>query len=143
MAFEILGYRMGLTGRLHPAILPATLIGLLLIAGLGTGRGLFMKRGELNELISQNAFCDDHGPDVPPITMMTSVIAIAIFATGTRYLGVPLTVFVAVLACLASSRTSSRARRMVISAGLALLVTLIFIVVLRLPLPVLPGGRFW
>ena len=143
MGPEVLGYRLGLTGRLHPALVPAALIGLLLIAGLAITRGSVMKQSEFSQLASQDALCDDQWPDIPPLTILASVIAIGIIAIGTHYLGVPLTVFVAVIVCLTHSRTLSRVRRIVIAAGLAFLVTVIFIVVLRLPLPIGPGGRFW
>jgi hypothetical protein len=117
-----------LSGRLHPASTPAAFAALAL---LSAGVALWRRDGA-------TPVC----PREQPATrrgMVAAVLAIAILALGTRSLGLPAAVFAAGAAAALGVRGVGVIRAALIGAGLSVLAALLFIVLLRQPLPLLPA----
>jgi uncharacterized membrane protein len=130
LGWTALGLPPPLTGRLHPGMVPAALALLALVALLV---GLLRARRVQPE------------PDCLPTpapslrAMVAAVAAVVVLALGTHALGVLPAVFIASALAALGARGVSPARAALIGAGLAVLAAVAFVVLLRQPLPLLPG----
>jgi hypothetical protein len=143
MANEAMGYRPGLTGRLHHGLVPGILVGVLVLSGLGILLAKDSGSGGEPSDHAMMALCPEDDRAVSARIILSCLFSIGVFAALARPLGVPATVFLAVLASTGSVAGMFGVRRLAIAGGIAALSTGIFVILLRLPLPVLPGGRFW
>lgn len=144
VATEAMTYRLGLTGRLHPALVPTVLFGILVLSGLG-----ILHRRHRNSAsagpeqeVSLSLCIEDRRP-VSARIILACLLSIAILAVCTRSLGVPVSVFMATLMCLSGIAGVSVLRRLLIASAIAAFASGLFVILLRLPLPILPGGIFW
>lgn len=129
LLFDSVDLPKQLSGRLHPGVVPGflALIGLVAIAS--------SLRGEKRR-----------NPDLPCIPtqsirtrpVATAVVAVFIMALGTRDLGVLPTVAAAGAVTAWGVAGTSPGRAAAIGGGLALVCALVFVLLLRQPLPLLP-----
>jgi hypothetical protein len=136
-------YRIGLTGRLHPALVPIGLVGSLALAALNIvrRRGIRAERGLEDE--ATMALHDGERSPVTGRSILTCLLSIGILGALTGALGLAVTVFLAAFTCTLGIVGVPARRRIMIAGGIAIVASAIFIVLLRLPLPILPGGTFW
>jgi hypothetical protein len=140
---EASAYRIGLTGRLHPALVPIGLVGILALAGLYIvrRRGSRAEQAPGDEAIM--ALQNGERSLVTGRSILTCLLSIGILGILTGKLGLAVTVFLAAFTCTLGIAGVPARRRIMIAGGIAVLASSIFIGLLRLPLPVLPGGTFW
>ena len=127
LAFAItsLSYELGTPLRMGPGYFPLALGGILVFLGL-----LIAGKGFIPSSSAEGRF-----GSVPWRALCLIVVAVLFFGLTVRGLGlVPATAVTALLAALASSRTSILAA-VAIAAGLTVLCVLIFVVALQLRLP--------
>jgi hypothetical protein len=140
---EASAYRIGLTGRLHPALVPIGLVGILALAGLYIVR----QRGSRAEHEpGDEAIMVLHDRERSPVTgrsIQACLLSIGILGVLTGTLGLAVTVFLAAFTCTLGIAGVPARRRIMIAGGIAVAASAIFIGLLRLPLPILPGGTFW
>jgi hypothetical protein len=144
VVIEATTYRLGLTGRLHPAQVPMVLVGILVLSGIG-----ILHRGrrdsasaEPEQDVSLSLCIEDRRP-VSVRIILACLLSIIILAVCTRSLGVPVSVFTATLMCLFGIAGVSVLRGLLIASAIAAFASGIFVILLRLPLPILPGGILW
>lgn len=75
-------------------------------------------------------------------SILTCLLSIGILGTLTGALGLAVSVFLAAFTCSLGVVGVPAKRRILIAGGIAVVASVIFIVLLRLPLPILPGGTF-
>jgi hypothetical protein len=121
-----------LAGRLHPAHVPAAIALLAFAASLTC-----ILRPDLTTSAS-DAACPPPAA-ASPRGVVCAVGAIVIIALGTRDLGLLPTVCVAGAAGALGIRGVGVVRACVIGAGLSFVAALLFALLLRQPLPLLPG----
>jgi hypothetical protein len=121
-----LGYEIGTPLRMGPGYFPLALGGILVFLGLLiAGKGFISSPSAEGRLGS-----------VPWRALFLIVLAVLFFGLTVRGLGlVPATAVTALLAALASSRTSILAA-VAIAAGLTVLCVLVFLVALQVRLPI-------
>ncbi len=131
-ALEALRYDLGTPFRMGPGFLPLTLGAVLAALGLGLGiKGISKGVDEVKDPFSLRA-------------LVLVSFAIVFFALTVRGLGFVPAVFVAVLVTSFASRTNKLVGAMLIASGLTLLSVLIFVIGLRLQVPLIGpwlGGR--
>jgi hypothetical protein len=121
-----------LSGRLHPAHFPAA-VALLALAAVVACLRHSHASGQTAELACQ--------PDAPASTrgILCAIGAVIILALGTRSLGLLPAVSAAGALAALGIHGASVSRAAIVGAGLAAVSASLFVAVLRLPLPLLPG----
>lgn len=131
-AVEALSYDLGTPFRMGPGFLPLTLGAVLAALGLAIGiKGLSRGADAVKDPVSWRA-----------IVLVS--LAVIFFAVTVRGLGFVPTVFVTVLVTSLASRMNSPTSAILIAIGLTAMSTLIFVVGLRLQVPLVGpwlGGR--
>lgn len=131
------GYPLPLTGRLHPAAVPLGLCALLLVAiALLAWRG----PSRLPPLLVHD--CAQAEP-AGLRALAAAVIAVIILAFGARSVGLLPTILAAGSVAALGVPGVSVARALHIGAGLALGLSLLFVGLLRQPLPLLRWSFGW
>lgn len=126
-----LGLPPPISGRLHPGLAPSVLAGVVLIAAFW-----ILWRPSPQDPAAETA--EEAGPGLKPL--LAAALAVGILAFGVRTLGVALASFLAASVAAAGVVGVSPLRALRIGLGLALGVGLLFSLMLRQPLPVLPPG---
>jgi Tripartite tricarboxylate transporter TctB family len=128
------GLKPPLTGRLQPWLVPGVLAGLLILAILGAA---WSGRTELPALIDQS--CSASHPATSR-ALIATLAPIIILALGVRSAGLVLTVWLAGSVAVFGIDGIKLRRAVAIGAALAVGSALLFAGLLRVPLPLLPGG---
>ena len=131
-AIEALSYDLGTPFRMGPGFLPLTLGTVLVALGLAVGvTGLSKGADAVKDPVSWRA-------------ILLVSFAVVFFAVTLRGLGFVPTVFVTVLVTCLASRMNTVIGAVLIAAGLTLMCVLIFVIGLRLQVPLIGpwlGGR--
>jgi hypothetical protein len=132
-AIEALNYDLGTPLRMGPGFLPLTLGSLLAVLGLAIGVKGFSKGA------------DEVTDPVPWRAVLLVSLAVAFSAVTLRGLGFVPTVFITVFVTGLASRMNSVVGAALIAAGLTAMSAVIFVVGLRLQVPLIGpwlGGRW-
>jgi hypothetical protein len=122
-----------LSGRLHPAHAPMAMAALCLgVAALGVATAASRARADRSP-----AGCEAMASS--PRAIVAAVVAVAILALATRTAGVLPAVFAAGFCAALGVRGARLMPALFVGAGLAALSALLFVAILRQPLPLLPG----
>ena len=131
-AIEALNYELGTPLRMGPGFLPLTLGSVLAVLGLAIGvQGFSKGADEVKDPVSWRA-------------VLLVSLAVAFFAVTLRGLGFVPTVFVTVFITSLASRMNNVVAAALIAAGLTAMSAVIFVVGLRLQVPLIGpwlGGR--
>lgn len=130
-----LGLPPPLSGRLHPGLAPGFLAAVALIAAFCV---LWRPQPPQAETPEE---AEEAEPGLKPL--LAAALAVGILACGVRPLGVALASLLAASVAAGGVVGVSPLRALKIGFGLSLGVSLLFSLMLRQPLPVLPPGFSW